>query len=204
MCWNKKFLLVTELDVTESFAKAALMELSAHAEMRLDDIQMVAPGVKAMPKEEQIDWCALADALQTSSAIKDAIEEAASSLAHLTAETCTMQPLTLMSELERLKARHQDFLILRPTGYHENGIMSGVHIPLSSQHLDQLLYDSAPNEIRGEALKTARLQRDRVATAVAGGWFAGGSFDSRIWWGDQMRNIYFVPLLESADERPAA
>ncbi|KAK4899848.1 hypothetical protein LTR49_027585 [Elasticomyces elasticus] len=36
---QKKFLLVTELDVTESFAKAALMELSAHAEMPLDDIR---------------------------------------------------------------------------------------------------------------------------------------------------------------------
>ncbi|KAK5684624.1 hypothetical protein LTR17_027184 [Elasticomyces elasticus] len=166
---RKKFLLVTELDVTESFAKAALMELSAHAEMPLDDIQMVVPGVKAMPKEGQIDWFALTDELQTSCDIKDAVEEAASYLANLTAETCTMQTPTLMSELERLKARHQDFLILRSTGYHENGIMSSVHIPLSSQHLDQLLYDSAPNAIRGEALKAARLLRDRVATAVADG-----------------------------------
>ncbi|KAK3615219.1 hypothetical protein LTR56_026733 [Elasticomyces elasticus] len=115
-----------------------------------------------------------------------------------------MQTLTLVSELERLKARHQDFLVLRPTGYHENGIMSGVHIPLSSQHLDQLLYNSAPNAMRGEALEAARLLRDRVATAVADGFFAGGSFDSRIWWGDQVRNIHFVPLLEGADGRPAA
>ncbi|KAK5725271.1 hypothetical protein LTS12_027476, partial [Elasticomyces elasticus] len=36
---QKKFLLVTELDVTKSFTKAALMELSAHAEMPLDDIR---------------------------------------------------------------------------------------------------------------------------------------------------------------------
>ncbi|TKA78094.1 hypothetical protein B0A55_03281 [Friedmanniomyces simplex] len=202
---RKAYLLVAELDVTESFTRAALMELAAYTDMSLDDIELLAPGIKAMHKDEQLDWCALADELQTSCAITDAVEGAAGSFAHLTAENCTMQTLTLMSELERLKVRHQDFLVLRATGHHDNGVLSGVHIPWTSQHLDQLLYDSDPNSIRGEASKAARLLRDRVAAAVAEGCAAGRAFDSRVWWGDQMRLIHCVPLMEgAADGLPAA
>ncbi|KAK5695789.1 hypothetical protein LTR97_008209 [Elasticomyces elasticus] len=203
---QKAYLLVAELDVTESITKAALMELSSHAGMPLSDIELVAPGFKAMPKEEQIDWCALADELQTSCEITDLVEDAAISFAHLTAENCTMQTLTLMSELERLKVRHQDFLVLRATGHHDNGVMSGVHIPWTSQHLDQVLYESDPAHIRGEASKAARLLRHRVVTAVAEGCVGGKAFTGRIWWGDQMRRLHCVPLLEGADAdgRPAA
>ncbi|KAK0868233.1 hypothetical protein LTS02_003754 [Friedmanniomyces endolithicus] len=201
---HKTFLLVAELDVTESFTRAALMELAAHVDMSLDDIELLAPGIKAMHRDEQLDWCALADELQTSCAITDAVESAAGSFARLTAETCTMQTLTLLSELERLKRRHQDFLVLRPTGYHDNGVMSGVHIPWTSQHLDQLLFDSEPRHIRGEASKAARLLRDRVAAAVAAECGAAKAFDSQVWWGDMMRLVHCVPLMDRPEGRPAA
>ncbi|KAK0899587.1 hypothetical protein LTR02_009623 [Friedmanniomyces endolithicus] len=201
---HKTFLLVAELDVTESFTRAALMELAAHVDMSLDDIELLAPGIKAMHRDEQLDWCALADELQTSCAITDAVEGAAGSFARLTAETCTMQTLTLMSELERLKRRHQDFLVLRPTGYHDNGVMSGIHIPRTSQHLDQLLFDAEPRHIRGEASKAARLLRDRVAAAVAAECGAAKAFDSQIWWGDMMRLVHCVPLMDRPEGRPAA
>ncbi|KAK1814093.1 hypothetical protein LTR12_011532 [Friedmanniomyces endolithicus] len=201
---HKTFLLVAELDVTESFTRAALMELAAHVDMSLDDIELLAPGIKAMHRDEQLDWCALADELQTSCAITDAVEGAAGSFARLTAETCTMQTLTLMSELERLKRRHQDFLVLRPTGYHDNGVMSGIHIPWTSQHLDQLLFDAEPRHIRGEASKAARLLRDRVAAAVAAECGAAKAFDSQIWWGDMMRLVHCVPLMDRPEGRPAA
>ncbi|KAK0273537.1 hypothetical protein LTR35_012287 [Friedmanniomyces endolithicus] len=201
---HKTFLLVAELDVTESFTRAALMELAAHVDMSLDDIELLAPGIKAMHRDEQLDWCALADELQTSCAITDAVESAAGSFARLAAETCTMQTLTLMSELERLKRRHQDFLVLRPTGYHDNGVMSGIHIPWTSQHLDQLLFDSEPRHTRGEASKAARLLRDRVAVAVAAECGAARAFDSQIWWGDMMRLVHCVPLMDRPEGRPAA
>ncbi|KAK0272852.1 hypothetical protein LTR35_011731 [Friedmanniomyces endolithicus] len=201
---HKTFLLAAELDVTESFTRAALMELAAHVDMSLDDIELLAPGIKAMHRDEQPDWCALADELQTSCAITDAVEEAAGSLARLAAETCTMQTLTLMSELERLKRRHQDFLVLRPTGYHDNGVMSGIHIPWTSQHLDQLLFDAEPRHIRGEASKAARLLRDRVAVAVAAECGAAKAFDSQVWWGDMMRLVHCVPLMDRPEGRPAA
>ncbi|KAK3115612.1 hypothetical protein LTR53_004870 [Teratosphaeriaceae sp. CCFEE 6253] len=201
---QKAYLLVAELDVTASFSKAALTELAAHADMSLDEIERLAPGKKAMPRESLIDWCALADELQTECAIQDAVDNAAASFAHLNTESCTMQTLTLLSELERLKARHQDFLILRPTGHHDNGRLSGVHIPWMSQHLDQLLYDSDSLDNFRDATKAARLLRDRVAAVVAEGCIGGRAFDSRIWWGDQMRLLHCVPLLEGAEGRPAA
>ncbi|KAK4555880.1 hypothetical protein LTR86_007100 [Recurvomyces mirabilis] len=200
---KKSYLLVAELDVTESFIRSSLLELSAHSGMSLDEIEMIAPGVRPMLKKD-LDWCKLADELQTSLAITDAVGLAAASFAHLSAHTCTMQTLTLMSELERLKTRHQDFLVVRPTGYHANGMMSGISMPWISQHLEQMLYDADFMTHHDEAAKTARLLRDRVVSAITEGCSGRRSFDTRIWWGDQMRQIHCVPLHESVDGRPAA
>lgn len=201
---RKTYLLVAELDVTESLTKAALMELAAHADLPLADIQVLTPTEKPRQMSKDVDWCALADELQASCAITDVVETAASSFAKLGAETCTMQTLTLMSELERLKTQHQDFLIVRPTGIHRNGILSGVKIPWTSQHLDALLHESDPHHIRAEASKSARVLRDRVVGAVAEGCAGDKPFDTRIWWGDQMRLVHCVPLIESTDGKPAA
>ncbi|KAK4543939.1 hypothetical protein LTR36_004713 [Oleoguttula mirabilis] len=203
---RKTYLLVAELDVTESFTRAALVELAGAADIALADIQLVTPAEK--PRRQSaaadLDWGALADELQASCAITDIVEMAATSFAKLTADTCTMQTLTLMSELERLKTQHQDFLIVRPTGHHDNGVPSGVHIPWVSQHLDALLYDSDPHNIRGEASKAARVLRDRVVSAVAEGCARDKAFDTRLWWGDQMRLLHCVPLIEGIDGKPAA
>ncbi|KAK5130189.1 hypothetical protein LTR08_002398 [Meristemomyces frigidus] len=201
---QKTYLLVAELDVTESFTRAAVMELAAAADLRLSDIQLLTPIEKPHRQSSHVDWCALADELEASCAINDIVELAASSFARLGAGACTMQTLALMSELELLKRQHQDFLVARPTGLHRNGMLSGVQIPWTSQHLDALLYASDPHNVHGEASKAARVLRDRVVSAVAEGCVREKAFDSRVWWGDQMRLVHCVPLMESTGGRPAA
>jgi len=206
---KKTYLLVAEVDVTESFARAALAELAAVANMSPRDIDIVhSPSETNISVEEQIDWCAIADELEISSAITDTIASAASTFPALTAESCTMQTLTLMSELERIKTQHQDFLVFRPTGYHDNGHPSGVHIPWTSQHLDQKLYDvDVDAGARGQASALARRLREQLMGAVTERFATAVPFDSRIVWDGQIRMIQAVPLLEGAADgssRPAA
>lgn len=203
---RKTYLLVAELDVTESFTKAALAELADYAQISLADIQLVTPAEKSKKEtEEPFDWCSLADDFQVSCNITNVVEAAASSFTKLTAESCAMQTLSLMSELDRLKTQHQDFLVVRPTGYHENGMVSGIHIPWTSQHLDHMLLEPDPYSIRGETSKAACTLRERVVNAVAGGCARDQAFNTRVWWGDQMRHIQCVPLVESGlDSRPTA
>lgn len=201
---RKTYLLVAELDVTESFTKAALAELADYAQISLAEIQLATPAEKSKKEREQpFDWCSLADDFHASCNVASIVEAVASSFAKLTAESCTMQTLSLMSELEQLKNQHQDFLVIQPTGYHGNGMVSGIYVPWTSQHLDHMLSEFNPYNIRGEASQAARTLRERVVNAVAGGCAHEQAFDTRIWWGDQMRHIKCVPLVESGlDSRP--
>ncbi|KAI6968392.1 hypothetical protein KC321_g8475, partial [Hortaea werneckii] len=107
---KKTYLLVAELDVTESMTKAALTELAAAAEIPLPLIQIATPTEK--DRDSEIDWCALADEFEVSCQVASIVDLAAGFFPKLTAETCSMQTLTLMSELERIKTQHQDFFIL--------------------------------------------------------------------------------------------
>jgi hypothetical protein len=59
--------------------------------------------------------------------------EAFASPATLNAESCTMQTLTLLSELSRLQKANETLLILQPTRYDDKGGVAGVKIPLISE-----------------------------------------------------------------------
>ncbi|KAK5109378.1 hypothetical protein LTR62_007044 [Meristemomyces frigidus] len=206
---KKTHLLALELDVTEPFIRAALREFSLHSGLSLDDIEIIAPSAGAMEKEDQ-DWCARASALQSSLHLTNVVSRAAESLAGLKAESCTMQTLTLLSSLSRLKTRYQDFFVLRPTGWHPNGMVAGVSMPWISQHLDQLLHDDHEGEDgdgRGEGGGSARLLRQRVVAAVTTGCAGTEEFERRIVWGGRIRRVSCSPLYEGLDggrERPGA
>lgn len=196
---RKSYVLVAEIDVTECFVKAALAELAVHSRTLLDNIKLVVRPARSEYMEEQVDWCALADELNDQWTVSDTVEAAALSFASLTAETCTMQTLTLMSELERLKTRHQDFMILRPDGkYHANGLPSGVHVPWISQHLDRQLYDSHRDA------DAARELRYQVVSACVNHLRHGDDFETKIVWHGRLRSVRCVPLLEGGEGRPPA
>ncbi|KAH9818122.1 hypothetical protein Tdes44962_MAKER05415 [Teratosphaeria destructans] len=209
---KKTYLLVAELDATESFTRAALTELADRTDLPLSEIQILHPAETQLDAFEEVDWCALADDSRDSVTITDMIESAARSFASLDQETCTMQTLTLLSELERLKTHHQDFLVVRPTAYHPNRRPSGLHVPWISQHLDHMLLDDTsssptfpPHHHHRESSEASRVLRDRVVAAVAEGCAkADGAFDTKIWWGDQWRAIHCVLLGDGGAERRTA
>jgi hypothetical protein len=72
------------------------------------------------------------------SPIKDILAESLNcftSPTQFNAETCTMQTLTLLSELARLQRANERFLVLRPTKWDSKGGVVGVKIPLISEGL---------------------------------------------------------------------
>lgn len=137
---KKLYFLVTELDVTESFKKAALTELAEQSGLAIDDIGVKSPGesIRQETSSTKVDWCEVADDLQATCNIAEAVEAAIDRFALLRTETCTAQSLALLSELETIKLKHEDFLIVRSHDEHENGIPSRISVPYISQHLDDL------------------------------------------------------------------
>jgi hypothetical protein len=133
--------LVAETDVTTSFARAALTELAHTLSLTLDDLEIQTPtaGGTAWSPDESIDWCRLGDGEETgliiTSPVTDMLDESMATFSTLSAEKCTMQTLSLMSELARLQKAHATFLILQPTRYDSNGGLAGVKIPFISEAL---------------------------------------------------------------------
>jgi hypothetical protein len=142
------FTILAETDVTPSFARAALTELAAAQNLTLDDIEIRTPTADAAySPEESIDWCAIGQEEEGRSPASDILQEtleafASSSTNNATAatfsaETCTMQTLTLLSELARLQTAHATFLVLQPTRFDAKGELAGVKIPLVSRKLQE-------------------------------------------------------------------
>jgi hypothetical protein len=139
--------LIAETDVTHSFARAALTELAAKQNLSLDDLEIRTPVAPYNP-DESVDWCNLEPA-ETSpsnpyvtttmtSPVTDILAESLNcfnSPTQLNAESCTMQTLTLLSELSRLQRANETFLVLQPTRYDAKGGVAGVKIPLISEGL---------------------------------------------------------------------
>ena len=140
--------LLAETDVTPSFARAALTELAAAQSIALDDIEIRTPTAPYSPDGESIDWCAIGQEEEARSPVSEILQETLETFASsassssdaappFSAETCTMQTLTLLSELSRLQTAHATFLILQPTRFDAQGALAGVKIPLVSRKLQE-------------------------------------------------------------------
>ncbi|KAM0695244.1 hypothetical protein Q7P36_005600 [Cladosporium allicinum] len=135
--------LVAETDVTTSFARAALTELAHAQSLTLDDIEIATPtaGGTIYSLDESIDWCRVGEGKETdliiTSPVTDVLDGSMARISALSAESCTMQTLTLISELARLQKTHATFLVLQPTRHDSNGELAGVKIPFVSEDLRQ-------------------------------------------------------------------
>lgn len=194
---RKVYLLVAEVDVTESLTKAALVELARHTGMSLEDIEVVRPEPARHDSfRESVDWCALADELHACGSTNDVLAAAARGFAALDAATCSMQTLTLLSELERIKAQHVDFLVLRAAARaHGNGMPTGIAVPWISQHLDRHVDRWSP--------AASSLFREDLAAAVGRRHMDGEPFAVRVLWGRKKKIVRCVPLLEGDDGKTA-
>ena len=187
--------LVAETDVTTSFVRAALTELAHMQGLGLDDIEIRTPTAAPNPYSpdgESIDWCNIDKEDDVGSPVSDILLETLqifSSTTAFSAETCTMQTLTLLSELKRLQAAHATFLVLQPTRFDAQSALAGVKIPLVSTRLqerfERMGSSSSASSSSAASISTSshgglkgRLFREAVIAAVAPRLGVGEEFET--------------------------
>lgn len=181
------YALMGEEDVTEHFVKAAIAELAKDAKKSPGDIIVSRPSPVSSP---EVDFLDLLDDLLIGEDTEISIENAITSFKQLDASIATMQTLILMSELDRVNKNHRDFLILRPTTFHENGRPSNMRVPWVSQ---QLHTDWYAKDGPGYTQAAKDFQECIVAN-VAKHATATRPFTFAAYWKDVKEYIRCVPL----------
>lgn len=190
-------LLLADVEVTDLFAKAALTEFAEATGTNLDDIILQPPTASSSPEDAVsiVDWCALADEMQSTSDVVHLIDLAVQNFSKLKSETCAMRTLALMSELERIKDQHMDFLILLPTRFHGNGMPANMRMPWVSQRLWNDWYGGTGREGVGYG-KAAREFQQGIVEEVARRATGREKFTVGVEWrgreGEQV--VHCVPL----------
>lgn len=197
--------LLAETDVTPSFTRAALTELAHDQNVTLDDVEIATPTASTTnsPDDESIDWCTVDQTIipspptsppsntnnnnlpNNTNLLTPTLTKLSSST--FTAQTSTMQTLTLLSSFSRLQTAHKTFLILQPTRFNARGALTGVKVPQVSQALRERFarMDAAGSSSTisasssSEGSVKSRRFRDAIVTAVAPGLGGGdGEFDT--------------------------
>ena len=195
---KKVYTMITEIEVTESFRKAAFTELVEQAGWEPDDVvlETTTQQVRSSASSESIDWCALADDLQSNCEITNIVDTAVETMPHMAAETCVMQRLTLMSELERIKRKHQDFVVVRAHERYENGVPSRMSVPWLSEHLDE--QSTKMTHVSSQATATFRLH---VIDITAKRSFQSEPFTVRVPLAGEEKSVHFVPILDGESDK---
>lgn len=197
---KRAYLLAADVDVTDLFAKAALTELAEATGKTCDDIIVEKP-LNMTPDESSIDWCALADEMQNTADTALVIDSAVQNFSALKSETCAMRTLALMSELERIKDQHMDFLIIVPTRFHANGMPSNMRMPWVSQRLYNDWYGTKDGPGFSQ---TAKDFQQSIVANVAKRAMAKERFTVSIAWKEDQQVVHCVPLMDRVQGEGAA
>ena len=201
---KRAYVAAAEIDVTEAFTKAALMELlafsnRAHAVSdKFDTISLVSKASCA--SNEEVDWFEIANSLQLSDRTDETLQKASGAFASLTGESCTMQTLSLTSHLARLKSQHEDFLILRGREFYDNGIPSRLGVPWISQHLDQRSWGENGEEDMMSKGSAEQFQEKLIG--AVGPFFADDEpLTVKMKLQGVEKRVYCVPLADGIEEK---
>ena len=196
---KKIYAMVTEVDVTESFRKAAFTELVEQAGFNLDDIVLeMTEGIVRQGSNESIDWCAVANQPQPNNDITDIVNVAVTMISNLEQETCVMQTLTLMSELARVKRKYQDFVFVHCHEHHENGVPSRMSVPWISDHLNATT--GKGREVSADAMSTFRFHMIDITAKRS---IQPEPFTVKVPLASEEKSVHFVPVLDGASEKNA-
>ena len=195
-------LVTVEFDMTQSFTEATLVELAAATGTSVNEIEIVSsPQQRESDKpEEEVDWIALADELQSRSEVADAIDNAIFAFTRLNDETSSQQTLNLLASLDHIKDQYADFLILRPRDFHDNGMPVAIGVPWISQRL----YHRWSEDTRSaQYTDLARDFRVRLVVEVAKQANSQEKIVTELPWGHGMQKVVeCVPLFGYGEGRP--
>lgn len=190
---KKTYVLAAEADVTESFTKAALVELAAGTDMSLNDIEIVTSTDDSRhDSKEDVDlWSELADELEARCTMDQVVDAAIELFASLNMESATMQMLTLMSELRRIRSQHQDFVVVRSYEQHKNGTPARMGVPYISEHFAKTLMGDCP-------LSPDSVQKFREALVreVAARKPSDTAFSTWIKWDRERAKVHCVAMTD--------
>ncbi|KAF7189036.1 hypothetical protein HII31_09659 [Pseudocercospora fuligena] len=197
------YALMAEEDVTDDFVKAALAELAEATGKAYHDVKVAGPSQNSPTESPDIDWVEFADELQAAAETSDLVDETSAIFKKLDSETASMQTLTLMSSLDRIKENYEDFLILRPIAFHDNGLPSSMRLPWVSQRLYTDWYKSkkiGDAEVTpGDTQEAQDFQACIVANVAKQGTKAK-AFNCEAYWGEKSRQyLHCVPLMENSE-----
>ncbi|KXT09177.1 hypothetical protein AC579_8404 [Pseudocercospora musae] len=197
------YALMAEEDVTDDFVKAALTELAEATGKAYADVKVAGPSQGSPTESPNIDWVEFADELQAAADTSDLVDETAAIFRKLDIETASMQTLTLMSSIDRIKENYEDVLILRPIAFHDNGLPSSMRLPWVSQRLYTDWYQF--KKIRdaevtpGDTQEAQDFQACIVANVAKQGTKAK-AFNCEAYWGEKSRQfLHCVPLMENSE-----
>jgi len=177
--------LVAEVDITKAVTDAVLAEITADSSMSDIKVELTtaaAPAASISRNDStttsSIDWCAVADELQSEYEIDTMVDTASLLFSMLDSETCTPQTLTLLTDLERLKRKHEDFVIVSTKPHPTNPMAGPVRagVPWISERFEAKLHEEkrfSEVERRGfrveviEAVTKRASARKPFTTAVA-------------------------------------
>lgn len=194
---KKIYSIVTEIDVTESFRKAAFTELVEQAGYDLDNVALdMTEGVVRHGSNGSIDWCAVADEPGPVDDITDIVNVAVEMITNLEPETCAMQTLTLMSELARTKRKYQGFVFVQCHEHHENGVPSRMSVPWISDHLNAT--SGKDRTILSDDMSTFRFHMIDITAKRS---IQPEPFTVKVPLAGEQKSVHFVPVLNSASEK---
>jgi hypothetical protein len=101
-----------------------------------------------------------------------------------------------MSELERIKRKHQDFVIVRAHERYENGVPSRMSVPWLSEHLDQ--ESTQTTRISSQATATFRMH---VIDITAKRSFQSEPFTVKVPLAGEDKSVHFVPILDGETDK---
>lgn len=137
---------------------------------------------------ESFTKAALFEVLNTTQARPEEINQveiAIQSIPKLRSHTCTMQTLTLMSELDRIRDQFVDFYMVQTRGTHENGVPSRLAVPFVSEGLHFCLSVEDGEDLR------------HLIVGIIGKFAGDGkAFASILEWDGKQRRIHCIPLVD--------
>ena len=188
------YTMFTEVDVTKSFRNSAFAELVEQGGCNRSDVVL-----DVTESDETVMLSPVSEHRRPHNNTEKMVDAATELISNLEPENCSMQTLTLMSELARIKRKYQDCVVLRCYDHHENDVPASMSMPWISQHSEEARSKKG-HIISDNNMATFELGMIKIAGSRS---ISPQPFTEEVRMAGETKSVYFVPLVEVASEKTA-